>query len=413
MSTEMRSRGTVVVLAGTGINLALGILYTWSIFKLAIKESIETGIGGFNWDPASLNDPYAVCCLIFAFTMIAAGKFQDMMGPRKTAMIGGGLVGAGFLLISQSTAYWIWILGFGLLVGTGLAFGYSAATPAALKWFPPAKTGKISGIVVSGFGLASVYIAPLSKYLLNNWGLQDAMLFFGIAFFVIVGGLANLLKNPPAGFIPREAAERSAGAQPPESSVPSMQMIRSKNFWVLWTIYFIGAGTGLMVIGNMAGMAQKSLGEYAFVAVAILAVGNAAGRITAGILSDRIGRKTTLISVFIFQTLLMFFTAPAILYATENAALLVVLATLIGFNYGANLSLFPSFSKDLWGMKSFGVNYGILFTAWGVGGFVMSRLSQTLFAEQGNFTDSLLLAGILLFTGVMLTLFIKERKGDL
>ncbi|UCE71127.1 MAG: MFS transporter, partial [Nitrospiraceae bacterium] len=168
---KVKDRGIVVTAAGTGINLALGVLYTWSIFKAAIKQSIDSGGAGavaFSWNLTSLNDPYAVCCLVFAFSMIIAGKCQDRMGPRVTAIIGGVLVGLGFILISQSTAYLSWIIGFGFLVGIGIAFGYSSATPPALKWFAPTKTGLIAGIVVAGFGLASVYIAPLAQYLMET-----------------------------------------------------------------------------------------------------------------------------------------------------------------------------------------------------------------------------------------------------
>ena len=99
------------------------------------------------WDKASINDPYAVCCLVFAGTMIVAGKCQDKFGPRVTIIIGGLLVGAGFITISQSSSYWIWVFGFGVLAGMGMGFAYSAATPPALKWFPT-KTGLIAGIVV-------------------------------------------------------------------------------------------------------------------------------------------------------------------------------------------------------------------------------------------------------------------------
>lgn len=413
MDGKTASRGLIVTAAGTGINLALGVLYAWSIFKNAIKDSIEQG-GGFAWDLASLNDPYAVCCLVFSFVMIAAGRVQDRIGPRTAATIGGALTGAGFLWISQTAAYWGWVLGFGVLVGAGLAFGYAAATPAAMKWYPPKRTGMIGGIVVSGFGLASVYIAPLAKHLLDGWGLQKTMLFFGVGFFLVVSALATLLKNPPRGYVPgglpAPGADGARGAAKTEVDVPAGTMIRSRDFWVLWALYFIGAGAGLMVIGSMAGMAKNSMGDKAFWAVAILALGNAGGRIAAGFLSDRVGRKRTLIGVFVCQALLMFMAAPIIIYGGQSALLLVLIATSIGFNYGANLALFPSFAKSLWGLKNFGVNYGVLFTAWGVGGLVMSKFSQLLFARTGAFTDSLLLAGVLLVAGVSITPLIRDKQ---
>src|SRR5512137_713520 len=206
MSATSTNKGLQVTMAGLGINLALGVLYAWSIFKGAIKASIEKGgAGGFQWDLASINDPYAVCCLTFAFAMILAGKCQDKIGPAKTALIGGLLVGSGFTLISLTTNYTAWVVGFGVLAGAGFGFGYSAATPPALKWFSPTKTGLIAGMVVAGFGLAPVYIAPLSSFLLGAFGIQKSMLIFAIAFTVAVCGFSFFLTNPPAGYVPADA----------------------------------------------------------------------------------------------------------------------------------------------------------------------------------------------------------------
>jgi len=441
MTQPVKHRGWAVTFSGTGINLALGILYTWSIFKGAIKQSIETGgKGAFDWDLASLNDPYAVCCIVFAFAMILAGKCQDRFGPRITAFIGGILVGLGLIWISRTTDYLTWVLGFGVLAGVGIGFGYSAATPPALKWFPPARTGLIAGLVVSGFGLASVYIAPLSKYLLGIWGLQNAMLFFAIAFLIIVCGLSMLLVNPPDNYVPGEAVppfkEEKEGMRltPPmagwlQESASTLQaskaikmkrdigpaeIMKKGDFYILWFIYFIGAGAGLMVIGSVAGMAKSSMGELAFLVVAIMAIGNAGGRIIAGVLSDRIGRSYTLIIMLIFQSMLMFIAVLVFGAEKTSPVLLVLIATFMGFNYGTNLSLFPSYTKDLWGLKNFGINYGIVFTAWGLGGFVMGRLSQMLKASTGTFNTSFIAAGILLLIGAGLTFVLKAslaRQG--
>ena len=173
-------------------------------------------------------------------------------------------------------------------------------------------------------------------------------------------------------------------------------------------IYFIGSGAGLMVIGSVSGMAKKSMGESAFIAVAVMAIGNAAGRIVSGMLSDKIGRRWTLMIVLLFQAALMFVAIPVISSKTTAPVVIVLVASLIGFNYGANLSLFPSFTKDLWGLKTFGMNYGILFTAWGVGGFVLPRVQQMLTAKSGgSYTSSFITAGTLLIVGALLTLAIK------
>ena len=167
-----------------------------------------------------------------------------------------------------------------------------------------------------------------------------------------------------------------------------------------------------MVISSISGMAKKTMGEAAFIAVAVMAIGNAAGRIVAGLLSDRIGRRWTLMIVLLIQAALMFAAIPVTSSTGSPKFLIVLVATFIGFNYGANLSLFPSLTKDLWGLKNFGMNYGCLFTAWGVGGFALSRLQQMLKATSGSFNSSFLTAGILLLLGAALTFLIKSPRSE-
>jgi MFS family permease len=158
------------------------------------------------------------------------------------------------------------------------------------------------------------------------------------------------------------------------------------------------------------------MGELAFVAVAVMAVGNAGGRICAGIISDKIGRRWTLCLVLVIQAGLMFAAIPITGSKGTLPVVIVALAAFIGANYGANLALFPSLTKDLWGLKSFGMNYGVLFTAWGAGGLILPRVQQMLFeaskdsAGKGNYASSFTLAGVLLILGTALTFLIKPQS---
>ena len=201
------SRGWSVVLAGFGINLALGILYTWSVISGAIPET-------WGWTEQQKSWPFAICCLVFSLMMVPAGRLQDKISPRLVATLGGMLVGLGMILASVTGTiandswnlppyYLEMVIGFGLLAGTGIGFGYASATPPAVKWFPAAKTGMIAGIVVSGFGLASVYAAPLTNWLVKQQGgVPQTMLILGIAFLIAVVVLAQVLRTPPAGYVP-------------------------------------------------------------------------------------------------------------------------------------------------------------------------------------------------------------------
>jgi MFS family permease len=400
MKEQSSLKGWSVVMAGTGINLALGILYAYSMLKGDIAKLLGNQAG----------DPYAFSCLAFAVSMILGGKAQDKIGPRITAIIGGLLVGAGFIVCSLSSGYWGWVVGFGILAGSGFGFGYSAATPPALKWFPPAKTGLIAGIVVSGFGIAPVYLAPTCKYLLGSYGLQSTMMILGVAFIVIVCGMAMLVANPPAGFIPAAAATVAAKKSTVADKTPG-EVLRDGRLYTLWLAFFVGAGAGLMVIGSIAGLAKESMGEFAFVAVAVMAIGNAGGRIVAGIVSDKIGRANTLMILLAFQALLMFAAIPVVGAKLGGAMLLVLLATLIGFNYGSNLSLFPSFAKDFWGAKNYGMNYGILFSAWGIGAFVLVKVSAALVTKFQSNTPSFAVAGGMLLIGAMLAMSLRPAKA--
>ena len=403
----IKNRGWSVTMAGLGINLALGILYTWSIFKQAIKESVLAGDGRFNWDIAQLNDPFAVCCLMFTIAMVFAGRIQDKLSPRITAIIGGILTGIGLMVSSQSNALSAWILGFGVLMGLGLGFGYASATPPAIKWFPASKTGMIAGLVVAGFGLASVYIAPLANFLIGQFGLSQAMLIFGTAFLIVVCALAMLLVNPPAGYVPAEAKTKSGApvAKPTKLiDFSPLEALKTVAFYKLWFMYFVGAGAALIIIGGVAGMAKKSMGELAWIVVALMAVGNASGRIVAGILSDKIGRTQTLLIMMSAQAVVIF----SLLFIGESQALLLVIAaTLIGFNYGTNLSLFPSAAKDYFGLKNFGMNYGLLFSAWGVGGFIFPRVSQMVVAQTGTMNSTYIMCSILLIISALTSLWTK------
>jgi len=405
----VKNLGWQVTLAGTGINLALGILYTWSVISKEVPAD-------WGWSEADKSWPYSIACLVFSLMMVPAGRFQDRIGPRLVATAGGILVGVGMVLASLSgSSHLGYMIGFGLLAGTGIGFGYASATPPAVKWFPAARTGMIAGIVVSGFGLASVYAAPLAKWLISAFGIPTTMLILGVAFFVVVVGLAQLVTPPPKGFVPAAAGGASpAAAKTTKRDVPPTEMLKTGQFYLLWFMYFCGAGAGLMIIAKLAKIADHQAGvTLGFLLVAALAIGNGAGRIVAGTLSDKLGRLQTMFACFLLQAFLMvLLTMAAKGNWLASVPAMAVVSALIGANYGANLSLFPSITKDYYGLKHFGVNYGLVFTAWGVGGFVLSLLAGKLFDWYATFTYSCYTAAALLVLAGILTFAVKTPGAE-
>lgn len=409
--------GWGVTMAGTGINLALGILYSWSIIKGAIPSS-------WNWSNADKALPYAIACICFAAAMIPAGRLQDRFGPRLVATSGGILVGGGCLLAGLlGSSLPGFVLGFGVMAGVGIGFCYASTTPPAVKWFPPQKTGMIAGIVVAGFGLASVYIAPLATYLLQitgkealnpatgqtvlEQGVPATMLISGVFFLAVIVILAQFLRNPR----PEEVAARPV--VPAENQVVSAKsdsswrdMLATGQFYILWLMFFAGAAAGLTFISIAQDLGKQSLGNLAFLAVVVLAVGNAGGRVLGGTVSDRIGRPWTLFCIMLLQAVVLL-----VLYLVQHGAgwpAMMAIIILIGANYGANLALFPSAAKDFFGLKNFGLNYGLLFSAWGVAGFLMPWLNGRIKDLTGtNDLAYFLIIGMLMISAALT--FVSRR----
>jgi len=401
---ETRNLGWMVTFAAMGINLALGVLYSWSVISKAIPPE-------WGWIEADKSWPYSIAILTFAFMMVPAGRLQDRIGPRFVATLGGLLTGAGLILASRTTSVAGFIVGFGILTGAGIGLGYASATPPALKWFSAKRTGLIAGIVVSGFGLASVYVAPLADTLIKNHGIPYMLVTLGIGFVIIVSILSQLLINPKPGYRPAEPTDASANktAVAPAADYTPKAMLATPQFYLLWLMYAFAAGAGLMFVGKVAMIVKVQGGlENGFFFVAILAIGNAGGRVIAGMLSDKLGRINTARIVFLLQAILMLLLTRANLGSPlASLPAFIVLSALLGFNYGSNLSVFPSVTRDYFGIKNLGVNYGLIFTAWGVGGFVMPIICGKVFDATKAFTLSYYIAAGLLVLAIALSFGLK------
>lgn len=409
MARTAASRGWTVTLAGLGINLALGVLYSWSVIAKSLTKPVAEG--GWAWSAGQATLPYAMACGVFALSMVFAGRAQDRFGPRLVATIGGALCGLGMIVASLATPAVTWpiTVGFGVLTGLGIGLGYAAATPAAVKWFSADRKGMITGIVVAGFGLASVYIAPLTTYLLSTQHVTGTFRILGIAFFIATVLFAQLLVNPPADYVPAASTPKKRVNEAPETVAVNddydwTEMMRTKQFGLLWVMYAFSAFAGLMIIGHMAKIAaaQMPAVDLGFLLVAVLAVGNALGRVVAGIVADRIGGTRTMFAVFVAQAAMM-----GILNFAVSVAALIPVAAAVGFCYGANLSLFPSTTAGYFGTKNMGVNYGLVFTAWGVGGVFGSMTAGTIVDSTGSYGMAYTVAAVLCLAAAGLTFFTK------
>ncbi len=381
-------RGWLVAFSAAGMGLVLGILYVWSVVKGGIPAS-------WGWSNADMALPYSLMTVFFAITMIPAGRLQDRFGPRIAILLGGFLAGLGCIICGLSGSSLVgYIIGFGAFTGSGVGMGYSATTPASIKWFSAERTGLVTGIVVAGFGLAPVVLAPLTSWLLGLFQSTDAagtvekgvpmtMIVLGVITWVVVGGLSLFVRNPPEGHL-IEPLRPGLAARPRRkgAEVHWRTMLRSPQFWLLFVMYFIGAGAGLMFISVASDLGKHALGSLAFLAVVVLAIGSSSGRVVAGLASDRIGRQWTLLIEFVVQAVVV-----GVLYLMKGGSsvpVILVIVFLLGFDYGTNVAVFPAACKDYFGIRSFGLNYGLLFVAFGAAGLVMPWLNGLIKDRTGS-----------------------------
>lgn len=391
-----KNRGSIVTMAGLGVNLALGVLYAWSVISAALIDKL-------GWTATQTQIPYMMACACFAFSMVPGGRLQDKYGPRPVIMAAAVLAGVGFYLAGATLTVVGLTVFFGLVFGIGMGLGYSAPTPAAVKWFGPEKRGLISGIVVSGFGLAPIYIAPITTSLINRFGIQTTFYILGGLFFVVIMSLAQLISNPPVGYTPVSSGIVAKKAPVARKDFSLSEVLSTSQFYLLWIMFCFGTFAGLLIIGQLAKIGKEQGGiTSAFVLVAIYAFFNFFGRISWGVISDRIGRQQSLFTVFLLQVV-VYLAFP---YLTAPAALIAGISV-VGFTFGGMLTIFPAMTGDYFGMKNFGLNYGFVITAWGIGGVLGPLVGGIVRDTTGAYTLSYSVSAALSFIGILLSLAIK------
>jgi OFA family oxalate/formate antiporter-like MFS transporter len=362
--------------------------------------------------------------------MILAGRWQDRIGPRKVATIGGILLGVGYLLaglvdiISQGNALigtlWL-VLTYGIIAGAGIGFAYVCPIAALVKWFPD-KKGLITGVAVAGFGAGALVMGYVETWLLLLPGIAPfvggAFLVLGILYIVLVVLGSQLLTNPPLGWTPPGYVPAARTAEAKGQDYFPRQMIATVVFWLLWFMFLFAATAGLMTLGNVKSAAAAidpltaSLPIWPLIAaiiVGVMSIFNAAGRIVWGAVSDRIGRVTTMVIMFTLLTIGMF-TFAFLSITNASWILAMAVASLVGFCFGGNFALFPSSTADYYGTKNVGSNYGVLFTSYGVAGITGALAAGLIVDFTGSYVLAFILTGVLAIIAVILAVMLYRLR---
>ncbi len=383
------------------------LLYAWSVFIKPLSAE-------FGWTRAEIAMAFAVCALTFGLTTFIAGKLSDKYGPRGVVLVGSIILSIGFVLSGFIQTKGQLYITYGLISGFGGGLVYLPPIATAPKWWPD-RRALATGFAVVGLGLGSFIMAPLATAIITNpnLGWRYVFIYVGIAMGIMGIISAFCLDVPPAGWKP-------AGYNPPAPSTsnPGQRLrdytfnetIRSPQFWFLYIAYFCGCFAGLMVIGHIAGHGRDAglLPMQAAAAVSTLAIFNAATRILIGAIADKIGTKGSFVGIFILQVAAMTLLYPA----GSSAVLLAAVAALIGWNYGAMFTLFPATCLQYYGPTSQGSNYGLLFTSFGLAGFLGPWIGGLLKDTTGTYYAPFLVGAAMVTISVAITAFIKqpERK---
>jgi MFS transporter, OFA family, oxalate/formate antiporter len=393
------------VVGGMSMNLALGTLYAWSVFVAPLEKE-------FGWKRAQTSAVFGIAVVVFALSFIVAGRLQDKFGPFKISLIGGILVSLGFFLCSYTHSLnWLYVC-FGVIGGLGNGFGYATPIPVMAKWFPD-KRGLAVGLAVGGYGGGSAIFGPLANLkLIPAYGVHTTFMILGVIFLFMTVIGAFLLRNPPAGYKPAgwAPAPASKSAATTYDFSPS-EVLHTPTFYFMWVAYALGTLAGLMVISQLVPFA-KSVGipgaALATMGLVVGAVANASGRILSGWMSDALGRLNVLRLMIAVSMIAM----PVLYKVGGNVTTLYVAVFVVYWCYGTQLSVNAATAADFWGTKNAGMNYGMLFTAWGFAGYFGAKIGGTMYDKYHNYQMAFYTAGVLAAVALLCELAAKRPAPE-
>lgn len=432
----------LVVMGAILIQLALGAIYAWSVFTpqlTAIDGIYQFSAGQAAWI-------FSTGLFFFALVMIWAGRQLTTIGPQKLAMAGGIVLGAGYILAGFfGNSFISQLIFIGIIGGSGIGLAYVVPIAVGVKWFPDRK-GMLTGLAVAGFGFgATIWVKWAGSWgggLLNNLdlfgldGVRSVFLFYGVIFalIVIIGSL--VMKDPPEGWLPKGYTPPSQSSSSATGAVEfdSGEVLKTRQFYMIFVTFVFSALAGLMVIYSIKLFGIDSLtfsklgsldisnpdfestrnwaSAIAGTAMATYAILNGLGRIIWGVVSDKIGRRTSIFLMCLIQGIVMLFFFKL----GSDTVTFIIAAAIIGFNFGGNFALFPAVTADFFGNKTVGKNYGLVFFAYGIAGIVGPQLAGFFkdaakgATDPSAWTTSFFIAGIACIIGAVIIIFAKPPK---
>ncbi len=403
--TLQKSRWGIAV-AAVFMQLCLGTVYAWSVFKKPLMES-------HGWTETSTQIAFMICIGMTGLCAAFGGVFVDKKGPKKVATVGGLLFGLGTILAGLANyidSIFLLYLGFGFIGGCGNGLAYVTPIVILIRWFPD-KRGLVTGLAVMGFGAGAFFMGQIAPAMINQSGITRTWFVFGIVFLVVTVVMAQFFKNPPKGWLPQGFVPKAASASTAAGSWTFPDAFLTRQWWMLWTIFFLNISAGLGLLSQLSPMAQEiqknAFSDHARLAVAggfvvsIASLFNGFGRLFWAWISDGIGRKTVFIIMFVSGAML-YLALPHI----RHEMIFIIVASYLLASYGGGFSVMPAFVADSFGPAHVGRIYGAILTAWGAAGvagpLVFARLKDS----------AVYVAAAMLIIGLLITLLYKKPERN-
>jgi OFA family oxalate/formate antiporter-like MFS transporter len=394
----------VIAIAGVFLQIALGAVYAWSVFRVPLSKQ-------FGWSISEVTLTFTISIFVLGFASFFGGLWMNRKGPRVVALTAATLYGLGVFLasFSENKLWWLY-LSYGFIGGIGLGLGYIVPVATLVKWFPD-RRGLITGIAVGGFGAGALITAPVATRLIQSVGVLSTFAYLGVGYFIVAIIAGWFMENPPEGWQPEgwtpTAKETSQRAT---HDYGLAEALKTWQWWVLWLLLFVNTCAGISVISQEAPIFQELTGVTAIVAggmVGIASLGNAVGRVFWAWTSDLTTRRVTFAAMYIVQVFLFWFL-PTI----TAGSMMTIVAFIILMCYGGGFGTMPAFAADYFGSKNVGSIYGLMLTAWGFasvfGPLYIARMRET----TGHYSTALHVIAVVLAISILLPIIVRPPRRE-
>ncbi|MDE4086787.1 OFA family MFS transporter [Planococcus maritimus] len=400
----MNKNRWLIALSAIAIQLSIGAAYAYSVYTKPISETM-------GWSPTEITYAFTIMMALGGISAAFFGGFVEKNGPRKSAMVaaflfGIGQAGAGFA--TQIDSLVLFLLTYGFMSGMGLGVGYIAPISTLVKWFPD-RRGLATGMAVMGFGAGALITAPVAASLIASVGVTTTFYILGISYFILISLGASYIAPPPEGFMPKGMeADLASGKKVMKKDLAQLtarQAVKTRRFWMLWTMMLINVSAGIMIISVASPMAQELVGLTAAGAatlVGIMGIFNGGGRLGWAAISDYIGRPTVFMMFFIIQ-IVAFVMLPGI----TNVIIFQVFILLIVSCYGGGFSNLPAFIGDMFGTRQLGAIHGYLLTTWSLGGIIGPAIVSQVYAATNSYVPVFYIFIGLISVALVLSILIR------